>query len=313
MKTIGRIVPIILILSLCISCENKNELHEKRGMLEVSGGKIWYEVKGSGSKTPILLLHGGPGYPSHYLNPLKELAKERPVIMFDQLGSGRSERITDTSLMTIDAHIEQIQKLLDHLGINEFYLYGHSWGTMLATDFYLKDSEGVKAMILASPCLSVKHWEADADTLIATLPDSIALILNNEIAGVEQDSIKLSQAITMYYDQFLLRKQPVPQEVDSADLSFGENVYYHMWGTSEFFATGTLKNYDRTADLQKINVPTLYTTGEFDEARPTTVKYYQSLTPNAEFVLIPEAAHLTMQDNPVSNLEAISSFLRKLE
>ncbi len=279
------------------------------GYIDVEGGKIWYSVSGEGTKTPILLLHGGPGYPSYYLRPLNKLGSERPVIMFDQLGCGRSDRIEDTTLMTIDHFVDQVQKVTDHLKLTEFYLYGHSWGSMLATDFYLKHPEKVKGLILASPCLDAKRWVKDADALIDTLPDSISSVLKASIKGIPQESTMLKQAVQNYLENFYLRRKPIPADVDSSDAQMGTNVYVYMWGENEFFATGTLKEYDRTNLLNKITVPTLYLTGEFDEAQPATVKYYQSITPNSRFEMIPNAGHLTMQDNSADDLAAIKSFL----
>jgi proline iminopeptidase len=274
---------------------------------------LYFEQCGNPDGKPVVMLHGGPGTPSYYFNPLLELGKDRPVITFDQLGCGRSDRITDTTMMTIDSYVEQTRKLLDHLGVKEFYLYGHSWGTMLGTDYYLKYKDGVKGLILASPCLSSKLWVSDADTLISTLPDSVSIILRNDIKGIKQDSAKLKRAIQSYTDNFYLRRTPISADIDSINSQAGTNVYQYMWGSSEFFALGTLKNYDRTNDLGKIEVPTLYTTGEFDSARPSTVNYYRSLTPNSQLIIISNAGHFTMQDNPNENIKAISDFLNGLE
>jgi proline iminopeptidase len=302
-----------LFILLIIGCKQENELKQQTGFVAVNGGKVWYRVTGNGSKTPILMLHGGPGYPSHYFNPLLEIGKERPVITFDQLGCGRSDRITDTTLMTVDSYIEQTKELLDHLGVKEFYLYGHSWGTMLGTDYYLKHPEGIKALILASPCLSVKKWVSDADSLISTLPDSVSVVLRNSVNGVSQDSLTSATAIEHYFANFYHRKNPQSADLDSAGAQMGLSVYVHMWGTNEFISTGNLKNYDRTTDLNNISVPTLYVTGEFDAAPPSTVKYYQSLTPNSKLVIIPGAGHMTMHDNPAEDIKVISEFLNVVD
>lgn len=215
--------------------------------------------------------------------------------------------------MTVDSYVEQTRKLLNHLGVKEFYLYGHSWGTMLGTDYYLKYKDGIKGLILASPYLSSRLWVADADTLISTLPDSTATTLRNEINGQSQDSVQLMKAIGTYFNNFYTRKQPTSADLDSAGSQMGMNVYQYMWGSSEFFVLGTLKNYDRTNDLKTINVPTLYITGEFDAARPNTVKYYQSLTPNSRLTVIRNAGHMTMHDNPTEDIKAISDFLNELD
>lgn len=300
----------LLLLLLVTSCAPEH-LPRGEGYIDVEGGKIWYNVTGEGTRTPILVLHGGPGYPSYYLKPLNKLGRDRPVIRFDQLGCGRSDRISDTTLMTIDHYVEQVKEVTDHLNINDFYLYGHSWGSMLATDFYLKYPENVKGLILASPCLDAERWVKDADALINTLPDSTASVLKNNIKGMRQDASTLGDAVQIYLDNFVLRKKPIPADVDSSAVQTGMNVYMYMWGENEFFATGTLKDYDRTQHLQKITVPTMYVAGEFDEAQPSTVKYYHTLTPNSRFEIIANAGHLTMHDNPNADLEVLNSFLNE--
>jgi proline iminopeptidase len=101
--------------------------------------------------------------------------------------------------------------------------------------------------------------------------------------------------------------------VDSTFAHFGAELYGYMWGPSEFTATGTLRDYDRTSRLGELNLPVLYTTGEFDEARPTTVAYYRSLTPGAEFAIIPGSAHLTTIDAPEAFADTVRRFLRAVE
>ena len=101
--------------------------------------KIWYRVAKSDipdSSTPILLLHGGPGLGSDYLEPLETLAEQgRTVIRFDQLGSGRSDRPRDLSIWTIEGCISQIDSIRDALGLDRIHLLGHSWGGMVALEY----------------------------------------------------------------------------------------------------------------------------------------------------------------------------------
>jgi len=62
------------------------------GFILVRGGRVWYQVLGGGSGLPLVILHGGPRFPHDYLEPLGALADERPVVFYDQLGCGRSDR-----------------------------------------------------------------------------------------------------------------------------------------------------------------------------------------------------------------------------
>ncbi len=296
-------------------CQNPNSLKPEEGFLEVEGGKIWYEVFGSGNKTPILLLHGGPGYPSYYLNPLKKLANDRSVILFDQLGCGRSDILTDTTLMTIEAYAAQTRKLIEHLKMEKVIIYGHSWGTMLGTEYYNKYPDNIEAVILGSPSIDLNMWQNDTDKLLARLPDSIRVPLINHKNKSIPDTTALSKAIDYFYHEFYTRKLPVSKDIKSADSSWYAKksiVYEYMFGIEEYSVDGTLNGYDGKEILKKINVPVLYITGESDTATPATVKKYQEITPNSRLEIIENAGHQTLNDNEEIELKIIASFLKEL-
>ena len=304
---------ILIALALSYAYGATFDPPSEEGFIEVSGGSVWYRVVGEGDKLPILLLHGGPGVPSYYLDPLAELSQDRPVIFLDQLGCGRSDRHTDTSLMTVEKHVEQLEQVRLALGLEEFYLYGHSWGTMLGMDYYLKHPERVKGLILASPAISTALWMKDAEQLIATLPDSIQRAIHTNVERGTFDAPAYQQALLYYYQRFVARKLPWGPTLDSTFAAMNPTVYEFMWGPSEFTATGNLKSYDRTDQLKEVDVPTLFICGEYDEARPETTRYYQSLVPDGTLAVIEEAAHLTMHDNPGRDVEEINAFLNNIE
>jgi len=303
----------VLALTSIIGCQQAPKLVPGEGYVEVTGGKVWYRIVGEGDKTPLLLLHGGPAFTSYYLNPMAELGKDRPVIFFDQLGCGRSDRDIDSTMMTVESYVEQLEQVRKHFGLDSFYLYGHSWGTMLGVDYYLKYPDHVKAMILASPALSVSRWTSDANALVATLPDSIQLAINNSMATGVYDTPQYEQAINVFYEMYVISKLPWDANIDSTFAGANLDVYTYMWGPSEFTATGTLLDYERTESLGEIQVPTLYVCGENDEARPETVAYFKDQTPGAKLAVIKNAAHITMHDNPEENNSVIREFLAELE
>lgn len=301
-------------LLLAISgCGQSNSLSPGEGFIEVTGGKVWYNIVGSGTNTPLLLLHGGPGVPSFYLNPMRGLAEDRPVIFYDQLGCGRSDKTSDTSLWTIEHFVRELGEVRKALNLDEIHLYGHSWGAMLATDYLLTNPTGVRSVVLASPCLDVKMWIHDTDSLRSTLPDSIQRIIRKSEETKSFDSPEFQAAMLEFNSQFLARRRPLSADMDSGRALISDEIYLYMWGPSEFIATGTLKNYDRTDRLGEFKMPTLFMAGQYDECTPATAKYYQSLIPDAELAIIENAGHLTMQDEPEANNKAIREFLAKVE
>jgi uncharacterized protein YndB with AHSA1/START domain len=78
--------------------EDAERLTPREGFATVPRGKVWYRVVGDGPGVPLVVLHGGPGAPSYYLASLARLGAERPVVFYDQLGAGRSDQPSDTTL-----------------------------------------------------------------------------------------------------------------------------------------------------------------------------------------------------------------------
>ncbi|HXI21852.1 MAG TPA: alpha/beta fold hydrolase, partial [Gemmatimonadales bacterium] len=147
-------------------------LAAREGYLAVPDGRIWYRITGSGPATPVILLHGGPGYSSFYLTSLDSLGVDRPTIRYDQLGGGKSSRISDTLLFTIPHFVAELDSVRQALGAPKVHLLGHSWGTILAVEYYRAHPDHVASLTLASPALDIPAWERHARELVQTLPDS---------------------------------------------------------------------------------------------------------------------------------------------
>jgi proline iminopeptidase len=283
------------------------------GFINVSGGRVWYRVVGSGPGTPLLLLHGGPGVPSLYLKPLEALADERPVVFYDQLGSGQSDRPKDTSLWAIERFVKEVGQVREALGLDQIHLYGHSWGSMLATSYMLTRPSGVRSLVLASAPMSAQRYARDARKLLATLPEAARTAIETHERDGSFDSPEYQGAMMEFYRLYLARRQPWSAEIEQAFAELNPDVYVYMQGPSEFTITGTIKDYDVTDRLKEITVPTLFTVGQYDEVRPEAVGLYQSLLPGSGLAVIENAAHLTMQDEPERYLQVLREFLHKIE
>lgn len=284
------------------------------GYVAVPGGRIWYERMGSGPGTPLIVIHGGPGSTSYGLKPWAALGDERPVIRYDQLGSGKADHPTDTTLFTVDRAVRELQALRDSLSLTEVHLYGRSWGAMVVEAYMGTHPTGVRSVILSSPLVTTAQWERDADSLERTLPDSMQRAIARHEADGTTDSPEYQAAVDAYYARYL-RRQPVrsPADADSAHRSAGNLVYGYMWGPSEFTATGTLKHFDATDWLRGIRVPTLFLAGEYDEATPASTARFARLVPGAEFTVIPSSGHSTENDNPDALLRTVRDFLHRVE
>lgn len=282
----------------------------REGFIQVPGGKVWYRIVGADKPgIPLLTLHGGPGMPSYYLSPLAELANDRPVIFFDQLGCGRSDHPDDPTLWTIPRFVQEVQAVRAALGYKEVHLLGHSWGTLLAFEYLLTKPEGVKSVIMSGPAISIVRFRHDVDSMIAMLPDSlIKAIRKNEKAGTTTapDYLAASQ---VFYDRHVIRTKPLPADVESTFKYIGTQVYNTMNGPTEFTVVGSFKDYDGTPRLKELTLPVLWVAGEHDETSPAAAKDFQKLVPGSEYVELKGAGHMTMYDARAEYLSAVRKFV----
>lgn len=300
---------LVFVLAACAD----SGLEPGEGYVEVDGGRIWYRIVGSGHETPLLLLHGGPGAPSYYLNPLEGVAEDRPVIFYDQLGAGRSARPADATLWRMDRFVDELALLRQALDLPEVHIFGHSWGTMLAVDYMLTNPDGVRSLILASPALSVRRWSEDAHRLIAALPEEFQAAIERHQAAGTTDAPEYQEAITEYYRQYFSRSDPWPPDLVKAFEELNTEIYGLMWGPSELVATGSLSTYEREDVLPGLDLPVLFTAGRFDEATPATVEHFQSLVPDSRLVIFENSAHMTMIDEPEAFVETVRQFLNEVD
>ena len=270
----------ILLISL-LACTDRG-LSPGEDYIDVEGGRVWYRIVGSGNATPLLLLHGGPGAPSYYLSTLGRVSVDRPVVFYDQLGAGRSDRPTDPALWRTDRFVRELAQVRNALGLDEVHILGHSWGSTLAVEYMLEQPRGVKSLILASPFLSAQRWAEDAERLLATLPETMQRAVERHEREGTTDAPEYQEAVMEYYRRYLSRSNPWSPDLEKAFENFGGDVYGWMWGPSEFSNTGSLKNYEREDVLRELDLPVLFTAGRYDEATPETVGHFHELVPNSK-------------------------------
>lgn len=285
-----------------------------QGFISVPGGPVWYKVTGTGDGLPLLVLHGGPGGTSCGYSLLDKLGDQRPIIRYDQLGSGRSGRPDDVALWTTERFVEELHVLRQALGLERFHLLGHSWGGALAAAYVIeKGTDGIASVILSSPLLSTPQWIEDANYLRSLMPADIqATLTKHEEAGTI-DSDEYQAASAEFYARHVSYGEAQEQRTGCDGAPNNSFIYNFMWGPTEFRATGNLVDFDVSDRLQEIDVPVLFMTGEFDEARPTTVAGFQQKIPGAQMIIIKDVAHASLSRAPETYRQALEKFLDWVE
>jgi len=302
------ILLFLLITSPTLSADNS-----KQGFINVPGGPVWYKVSGNGEGLPLLALHGGPGSTSCTYSLLDPLGDQRSIIRYDQLGSGRSGRPDDLSLWKVDRFVEELDVIRKNLKLEKFHLLGHSWGAALAGAYLLeKGTKGVASVIFSSPLLSTPLWIEDANYLRSQLPQGIQDTLNFHEMANTTDSDEYRDATRVFYDRHLTRGE-AKEKAECDGAPWNQVIYEYMWGPTEFHATGNLVDFDLSHRLHTIDIPVLFLTGEFDEARPETISKFHKMIPGSEFIVIGGVAHASLSRAPDNYRRILEDFLDKVE
>ncbi|TWT07838.1 alpha/beta fold hydrolase [Planococcus sp. CPCC 101016] len=283
------------------------------GFIPVTGGRVWYRISGKGPGIPLLVLHGGPGAKSSDRDPLRQLGMDRPIIHYDQLGCGKSDRPTNTDLWTVDRYVEELEQVIKALELEEVHILGHSWGTMLAASYLLKKPAGVRSIIFSGPALDAQRWERDQRNYLKKFPQKIQETVEKSEREQTTDSAEYKEAMLAFYKRHMCRVDPWPKEMKADMKALNQQIYNFMWGASEFTVTGTLKKFDVTDRLHEIEVPTLFLCGHFDEATPEATEYYASLVPDAEFHVFENSSHMPGIEEPEAYVETVREWLNRQE
>ncbi len=285
--------------------QTTSKIEKYQNFIQTSHGKVWYESIGNGEGIPLIVIHGGPGCPHDYLEPLEDLGASRKVIFYDQIGCGLSDRLDDPNLMNVKTFVNELEEIIGYLKISRFNLLGQSWGAGLACSFALNRAKGLNSIILSDPYLSTPVWEKDAERLIKTLPLKTQKAMNEG----DIDSREFKAASKEYYKKYVSRLKVQPKAFDKMLQGFSDSIYETMWGPKEFMTTGTLKSFDLVSQLHKILYPVLLITGRFDEATPESAEYFKSLLPNAKLEIFENSAHYPFWSERAKFMGIVESFL----
>jgi L-proline amide hydrolase len=277
----------------------------------------WYRVTGSleAAKTPLVVVHGGPGCTHDYVDSLKDVvASGRAVIHYDQLGNGRSTHLPDAppSFWTVDLFLSELATLLRHLDIaGNYALYGQSWGGMLSSEHAVRRPAGLRSLIIANSPSSMPVWVAEANRLRLGLPAEVQETLTRHERAGTTASEEYQKAARAFYARHVCRLDPWPPEVkrtfDAMDRD--PTVYLAMNGPTEFHVIGTLRDWTIVDRLDRINVPTLVLSGRYDEATPLVVAPFAERIPRAKWVMFEESSHMPHVEEREHCMEVVVDFL----
>jgi len=291
-----------------------SRIESGEGYVDTRGAIIYYATIGTGP--PLVLLHGGPGTTHEYFLPyVLPLAKHRQLVLIDERGCGRSQRLDDHAqynLPTMASDIEAVRVALD---LGKIDLLGHSFGGILAQAVAIHYPAGIRRLILAATGSSAARLNADF-ALIKNSADEqvrarIEALEARGIIGADGAQLaeyrKLADQAHAPYSYFI--RQPA---WDSAQSPMGWDVLNQMWGAkSDFHIDGNLMGFDFTEALRKLTIPALVIYGDHDMVTDATAQESHAALAGSALIKLERSAHMIMVDQNAAFIDAVTRFLEQ--
>lgn len=280
--------------------------------LPVSGGRVWYRVVGDGPGTPLLAIHGIPGSSSGYLEGLSALGDDRPVVFYDQLGGGRSDRPADPDLWSIERFTDELATIRRALNLPRVHLLGHSWGGIIALEHALQ-VDGIQSLILSSVPVSIPDYVEDMQRLRAGLSaETLGALEKHERAGTTT-SPEYEAGVLSFRQRHVFHRAEWPPSFVELLATVNPDVFVAIWGPEPFACTGAIHDYDGSAGLAALEMPVLFAVGRHDATTPEAAKRYCAKTARGSLTVFEHSAHMAMLEEPERFLSVIRKFLREVD
>lgn len=336
-----RIILLIVGVLLLFSCAKDSEKSVPASYLDysklddvLSGGvkmipietpmgkfKVWTKRVGNNPRIKVLLLHGGPGMTHEYLEAVDSYFPAAGIeyYYYDQLGSAYSDQPNAPDLWDLPRFVEEVEQVRQALGLTQFnfYLYGHSWGGILAIEYALKYQQNLKGLIISNMMASMPAYNRYAETVLMPAMDQkvLAKIKAYEAAKDYENPEYKDLLMKYHYVEHILRMpaEDWPDPVNRALKHINPTIYVMMQGPSELGASGKLAKWDRTNDLGLIRVPTLVIGAKHDTMDPGNLEWMAGQVQRGRYLYCPNGSHLAIYDDQKAYFDGLVRFIRDVD
>lgn len=283
--------------------------------------RVWTKRVGNNPRIKVLLLHGGPAATHEYFEALDSYFPCAGIeyYYYDQLGSAYSDQPDLPELWELPRFVEEVEQVRQALGLDKsnFYLLGHSWGGILALEYALKYQQNLKGLIISNMVPSIPAYNRYAREVLMPAMDNkvLAEIQGLEVARKYEDPRYEELLLNNFYNQHILRMPPAewPDPVLRAFAKLNKKVYIPMQGPSEMGASGKLADWDRTADLGKITVPTLAIGARYDTMEPAQMELIAERVRRGSYLYCPNGSHLAIYDDQKIYMSGLIRFIEDVD
>ncbi len=283
--------------------------------------EVWTKRVGDNPDIKVLLLHGGPAMTHEIYEIFGQHFPDAGIefYYYDQLGSYFSDQPDAPELWQTARFVDEVEQVriaLD-LGPDNFYLFGQSWGGILALEYALEHQDNLKGLIISNMMASIPDYnDYAANVLMADMDPAVLAELQALDTAEDYANPRYEQLLIEHHYVDHILRMPVeqwPDEINRAFSHLNSDIYVPMQGPSELGARGILGDWDRKADLSQITVPTLIIGATHDTMDPAHMQWMAGEVQNGRFHLCPNGSHLSQYDDEDNFFAGLIDFIQAVD
>lgn len=275
----------------------------------------WYRIVRGGDRTPVIMIHGGPGSTHNYFELLDPLADQgRDIIMYDQIGCGNSYIDGKPELWKAETWMDELHALICHLHLQDVYLLGQSWGGMLVIQYMIeRKPQHVKGIILSSTLSSASLWSHEQHRRISFMSQQDQEAIRKAEQTGNWNTEEAILANTHFMERHCAKITDSDPECLTRPKRSGTESYLYGWGPNEYTPQGTLKDFECTDRLHEIAVPALVISGTNDLCSPLVAKTMHDHLADSTWELFDGCRHMCFAEDTEHYLNVVNTFLKQIE
>ncbi len=282
--------------------------------------RVWTKRVGNNPDLKVLLLHGGPGASDELYECFDTWFPQAGIeyYYYDQLGSFRSDQPDDASLWDLGRFVDEVEQVRQALGLDRsnFVLLGQSWGGLLALEYAVSRQQYLKGLVISNMMSSSRLYNGYAHDVLMPAMDQAALAEIKRFEAEDRtDDPRYEELLMQHHYVWHVCRIPRDDWPDPLNRAFDHinpAIYVPMQGPSELGLSGTLEDWDRSADLRRIDVPTLVIGATHDTMDPEHMRWMSGQLPQGRYLHCPDGSHLSQFDDPRHYFPGLIDFLKSI-
>jgi proline iminopeptidase len=219
--------------------------------------------------------------------------------------------MTSLAPWTIEHYVEEVEAVLEALGLESVHFLGHSWGGWCGIEYAARYPGRIKSMVLADTCADMPHLLGEIDRLRGALGSETVAMMQMYEARQFYTHPAYDAAVALLDFRHIRRLPERPVPAARSKDGFNYPIFHAIQGPNEYHYTGSLKDWCRLEALKDFSWPVLVINGQHDVLTPACGRRMHEVLPDSCIRIFANSSHSPFYEEPEAYRAVLVDFLRE--